>query len=284
VTELNLATGTLDDASASVSLPVRRPVRLMAGSRDDSPRLRRLMALVVVVVLVGIWEAAVRLGYQDEFWISRPTLIAGRIGDWLTDGTLQHNLLPTLKVAFISFLIAGLGAFVVAALLHWSRWLDDVLGWYLAFIYAVPKPALIPLFIFAFGLGPTADYVVVVSFVFFIFYFNIRAGLATPRQHYQNALGILGAKRRHVLWELTLPSLVPFLVASARFGLPLAILGTVFAEFFTTSPGMGRLIVQAQFLLDSTTMMTAIVVLIIVGAVLDSLLRGLDRRVSRWRI
>jgi NitT/TauT family transport system permease protein len=259
-------------------------IRVVTGSTDDSRGLKRITSVTVVIVLLGVWEGVVRLGLQRAFWISRPTLIAGEFGDWLKDGTLQSNLLPTLEVALLSFLASAVAALLLAALLHSSRWLDDVLGWYLGFVYAIPKPALIPLFIFAFGLGVTADYVLVISFVFFIFYFNIRAGLAASRLDYQNALLVLGAKRRDLWIQLTLPSLVPFLIASARFGIPLSILGTVFAEFFTTSPGMGRLIVQAQYILDSTTMMTAIVILIAVGMIIDSLLRLLDRRLSRWRI
>lgn len=262
----------------------RRRVKVLIGAVDDSRRMRQITSLIVVVVLLGAWEAVVRLGWQSDFWVSRPSLIAQKIGDWFKDGTLEDNLLPTLQVAFVSFLIAGAAAMVVAAVMHWSRWLDDVFGWYLNLIYAIPKPALVPLFIFAFGLGPTADYILVVSFVFFVFYFNIRGGLSVSRTQYENALRILGGKRKDVWLHVTLPSLVPFLVASTRFGLPLAMLGTVFAEFFTTSPGMGRLIVNAQYVLDSSTMMAAAVVMIIIGAVLDSGLRILDRRVSRWRL
>lgn len=271
-------------APARRGLVRKRPVRVLTGSTDDSAWLRRITSLAVVVVLIGAWEGVVRAGWQKEFWVSRPSLIAKKIGDWFQDGTLQHNLLPTLQVALVSFAISGAAALLLAAVMNWSSWLDDVFGWYLNLIYAVPKPALIPLLIFAFGLGSTADYYLVVSFVFFVFYFNIRAGLATSRVQYENALLILGAKRKDVWLHVTLPALVPFLVAAARFGLPLSILGTVFAEFFTTSPGIGRLIVNAQYILDATTMMTGIVILIIVGAVLDSGLRYLDRRVSRWRI
>jgi NitT/TauT family transport system permease protein len=276
------AAGRLDRARLKPAQT--QTVRVLTGAADNSPRLRRLTSVAVVVVLLAAWEAVVRLGWQSAFWVSRPSLIAAKIGDWFGDGTLQQNLLPTLQVALLSFLISGVAALVIAAVMHWSRWLDDVFGWYLNLIYAIPKPALIPLLIFAFGLGSTADYILVVAFVFFVFYFNIRGGLAISRTQYENALLILGGKRKDVWLHVTIPSLVPFLVASARFGIPLAILGTVFAEFFTTSPGMGRLIVNAQYILDSTTMMAAVVILIIVGAVFDEGLRFLDRRVSRWRI
>jgi len=143
---------------------------------------------------------------------------------------------------------------------------------------------LVPLFLFAFGLGDTPKFLLVVLLVFFVFYYNVRAGLATSKQSHRDALLMLGASERDVWVNLTLPTLVPFLVASARLSAALAILGTVFAEFFSYTPGMGRLVISAQYALDATSLLSVVTVLTMVGVLVDNLLRRFDRRVSSWRL
>jgi len=257
------------------------------------PSLARLSALpsmprwmqngLVTLAFLGLWQLVVSVGLQDEFWVSSPQLIVERLGDWQEGGELWDNLLPTLRVALTGFLLAAVAAMVVAVALASSRWLDEVLGWYLDVIYALPKPALVPMFLFALGLGDSPKYVLVVLIVFFVFYYNLRAGLGEPRANLRNALGILGARRRDVVLYLELPTLVPYLVASARIGAPLALVGTVFAEFFTATPGMGNLIERASTTIDATGLLAGVAVLTVIGALVDNMLRRLDLRIGRWR-
>lgn len=238
---------------------------------------------LVTVAFLGFWQLVVHLGFQDEFWVSSPALIVERLGDWQEGGQLWENLLPTLRIALTGFLMAAALALAVAVALASSTWLDAVFGWYLDVIYALPKPALVPMFLFALGIGDSPKYVLVVLIVFFVFYYNLRAGLGEPRTNLRNALGVLGARRRDVVLYLDLPTLVPYLVASARIGAPLALVGTVFAEFFTSTPGMGNLIERASTTIDATGLLAGVAVLTVIGALVDGLLRRLDLRIGRWR-
>jgi NitT/TauT family transport system permease protein len=272
-------------AKKSKSKPPRIPgVVSSGGKRGFWDRYPWIQAVLVFIVIIGAWELTVRLGWQNAYWVSRPSLVAQKIWAWVKDGTLQTNIYPTLEVALLSFVGSLILALIVGSLLHASKWLDDVLGWYLNLVYAIPKPALIPLLIFAFGLGVVPAYFLVISLVFFILYYNVRAGLATSKVNHRDALLILGAKPKDMQVNLVIPTLIPFLVSGARFGIPLSILGTVFAEFYSTTPGMGELIHNAQLQLDSTSMMAAIVLLTIFGTIIDLVLRYFDRRVSRWKV
>lgn len=266
----------MEQAREAAARGVRAIVRRLSSDR--------LHSAAALIVFLALWEGAVRLGYQDEFWVSRPTLVVDKIGEWLQDGTLSTNLVRTMRIAATAFLISAVGAVVVGSAFARLRWIDDVLGWYVDIVYAVPKPALVPLFLFAFGLGDTPKFLLVVLLVFFVFYYNVRAGLATSKQSHRDALLMLGASERDVWVNLTLPTLVPFLVASARLSAALAILGTVFAEFFSYTPGMGRLVISAQYALDATSLLSVVTVLTMVGVLVDNLLRRFDRRVSSWRL
>jgi NitT/TauT family transport system permease protein len=266
---------------ATWAVPVRRGARVRR--RPLGLATAGLGFLLPVLFLVA-WQLATDAGRQDTFWVSSPRLIAEEVRGWVADGSLFVNLRSTYAMATLSYLISLAAAVLLGLLLHLLRPLGEVLGWYLDLVYAIPKPALVPLLIFAFGLGNAPKVILAVSLVFFVLYYNVRAGLAQVDDRYTSGLLILGANRVQVLGLLHLRVVASFLVAGTRLGYPMAVLATVFAEFYSVGNGMGILVKTGASQFNATMLLSAIVVLAVTGACVDFLLRWAAARARAWQL
>ena len=64
--------------------------------------------IVVFVLLVGLWELLSGRAF-NSFWLSKPSLIAGRIAEMLGDGDLWFHMSATLQEAIGGLAIGMIG-------------------------------------------------------------------------------------------------------------------------------------------------------------------------------
>ena len=72
-------------------------------------RVERILQVMVFVVIVGGWEASVRVGWVDAFFFGQPSGIVKTIWRWATRGTPQgplwQHVAITLEETVLAFLI-----------------------------------------------------------------------------------------------------------------------------------------------------------------------------------
>jgi ABC-type nitrate/sulfonate/bicarbonate transport system permease component len=80
-----------------------------------------------------------------------------------------------------------------------------------------------------------------------------------------------------------LPAIAPQLVAPLRVALALAFALAVAAEFMGAQQGIGFLMMVARRTLQTETILMGVMVLGVLSAALDYILRLIFRRVNRWQ-
>ena len=98
-----------------------------------------------------------------------------------------------------------------------------------------------------------------------------------------NAARVLGAKDRHLLWEVALPSAFPVIVAGIRIGAGLGWMSLIGAELVAAEAGLGYLIEAGQNVLALGQVIAGMIVIGFIGTVVDIVLRIIERRVGHWR-
>lgn len=108
-------------AGAAESLPSRsgsdqaarreemsRQLQAEVDRRRNRQRLARYAGrLAVVVGLIALWSySSGRL--IDEFWVSSPLAVAERLWQWLTDGTIWHHFVFTIRAMVFGLIIGTL--------------------------------------------------------------------------------------------------------------------------------------------------------------------------------
>ncbi|MDX6438067.1 MAG: sulfonate transport system permease protein [Gaiellaceae bacterium] len=263
-------------------------VRRRAGFRG------RLLVLLLQIAVVGlflaIWQIAVSSGLIDKFWVSSPEDIVKRlwqfrntVGSTIPGGIWSH-VVATFQEALVGLAIGSTSGIVIGLILGQWRLLAEALHPLLNLANTLPRVALGPLFILWFGIGQTSKMTLVFTVVVFILIFNTYAGVLTVDRELVAVAHLLGAKWYHVLWKITLPWCVPWIIAGMRIALAWSLGAAVVGEYLGAREGVGYLIFTFSNILDNTGVLAGCVVLLIMSWVMFGVLTVIEKRLLRWRV
>ena len=86
-----------------------------------------------------------------------------------------------------------------------------------------------------------------------------------------------------MLRHVTIPSLIPWLLASTKIGIGLALTGAVVGELVGASEGLGWYITNSLNVIDMTGAVTALLIMAIVAMLMYYAVLLLERRLLAWR-
>ncbi len=251
-----------------------------AGPLRLSPRLASwLLALVLIVS----WQVAANTVPGMTSLASSPLLVTERLMTIAANGDLWTNLLPTLEETFGGLLLGLMVGICGGVLMARSRFAATMLDPYVIGINGVPRVALGPFFVVWFGIGIMSKVLLAVSIVFVVVLFNTREGIESIDHDLVDALRSMRASRWQMLRHVTIPSLIPWLLATTKIGIGLALTGAVVGELVGASAGLGWYITNSLNVIDMTGAVTALLVMAVVAMLMYYAVLLIERRLLVWR-
>lgn len=243
----------------------------------------RIGPLVIVALFLCFWQRMAGSGRINTFFFSSPVEVLLDFVELFATGRIWTHLWVTVIEA-----MAGLGIGLVAGVLiaflfgnfHILSLLFDPI---FVAIYGLPKLALGPLFVIWFGLGLESKIVMSTLMVFFLIFFNAYAGFRDVNRELISTLRLMGATRVQIALKVTLPSCVPWILASLRSGMGAAVGGAIIGEYLGTNKGLGFLIQTAGANYDIARVMSVILVMSLLMMLLDTVCKLLERLILKWR-
>jgi len=140
-----------------------------------------------------------------------------------------------------------------------------------------------PFGIIWFGVGdPPAIFIIFLATFFQIVLATAAASASVPKVYYRVAED-MGVRGREVLFQITLPAILPQLVIALRVAIGVAWMVVVAAEMIAVRSGLGYLIVDARNALRMDLVVVGMVTIGAIGIGLDALFARLTRVPSlRW--
>ncbi|KMK64889.1 ABC transporter permease [Puniceibacterium sp. IMCC21224] len=244
-------------------------------------RIWSLRAAFLVIVLVS-WElASGRLA--SEFFISRPSAIAGQFFDWLISGTIFYHGAITLVEALSGFLLGGLIGMAVGVWLGRARLVAEVLDPFIMMFYSLPKVALAPLFVLWFGIGIDMKIYLTATIVFFLVFLNTYTGVRAVSREQIAILRLMGATERHVLFKVVLPSAITWVFTGLRLSVPYALIGAIVGELIASNRGLGYLLANSAGQFDTTGVFAALIGIMIMAFFLNAAVKIVENKAMPWR-
>ena len=96
-------------------------------------------------------------------------------------------------------------------------------------------------------------------------------------------LKVFGASKWQQFWLAKAPSALPFLFAGLDIAIVLSIIGAIVAEFVGAQRGIGYLIMQYNFNLNTAGIFALLVVLSVIGVVLHFVVVAVQHRIIFWQ-
>ena len=239
--------------------------------------------VIVLAVCLILWETASAAGRVDVFFFSSPSLIWAEFCEMTAKGSMARHLSVTLQEAGLGLLFGGVLGTLAGLTLGIHPKLSRALMPLMTGLNGLPKLALGPLIIIWFGIGLKSKVLISALMVFFIFAFNLYAGVNSVDREMTAAVKLLGGSRLQILHKVIWPACLPWLLASLRTGLGLSISGAIVGEYLGAGQGMGWVISNAGERYDVTQVLCCVAVIVLVVVLLDGIVRLLERRLLRWR-
>jgi NitT/TauT family transport system permease protein len=249
-------------------------------------RLADLLApLILIIALLGAWEAACRVMEVPAYFLPTPTAVAASL--WADAPTLLTSAYNTLAMALAALILASLSAQALALLVALSPVLERAIKPLAVVLQVTPVVAIAPLVVIWAGIdNPERAIIALAALVaFFPIFSGAITGLKAADPDLERLFDLYGAGRVKRLARLRLPSAVPFLLEGHKVAAGLALIGAVVAEFVAGSGGAQGLawrILEAGNRLQTARMFAALVVLGLMGALLYAGLARLERSGLRW--
>jgi NitT/TauT family transport system permease protein len=243
--------------------------------------LSRVALFAIVVVL---WQIGSNLNLFDPGVVPSPAAIGGKLVSYTLDGSLAFNSWITIQETLAGFAIGAIGGIVLGFGIGRYPALAETLDPFILAVYSVPKVALAPLFVVWFGIGIWMKIVLAAVTVLFIVFFNTLAGVRNVDRDLVDAVWLMGAKPRDVLFKVLVPSAMSWALTGVRIAIPYALIGAIIGELIASNRGIGAMISKASGAYDTAGVFAVLIVLTALAMILNAIVDDIDRRLSKWKV
>lgn len=198
------------------------------------------------------------------------------------DGSLVAGVLASMKriaVGYVLSIVIGVPLGVFIAQFRWAR---QTIGATILGLQALPSICWLPLALLWFGLNEKAILFVVVMGSLFSITTATTAALANITPSLIAAGQTLGARKLSLYFRVLLPAAFPGILTGLKLGWSFAWRALMAGELLYSEVGLGRILTNGRDLGDMSLVITAMLVIIALGLLVDSLLFApIERRVHR---
>lgn len=239
-----------------------------------------IIGISSIIVVLALWLVLTVGGIVKPLYFPSPIevlLALEGIGTRLID-----HVIATLARVLAGYVIGSFIGIAVGLLMSYSRFAHSVLHNIIESWRPIPPVALIPFFILWFGFSDLGKIVLVSFGSMMIMVVNTFEAGRNIRPIYLRAAYSLGANKKRVFETVIVPGIMPQLTSGLRVALALSVSLVIVSEFMGAESGLGYLINISKVTFSTQTILLAIIIIGILSASLDWLLRKAMNNLTQW--
>ena len=245
-------------------------------------RLARLGAeLAVPIALLAAWQ--LWTAHADSQYFPRLSTILVEFRDLWLFSEFGTHVVPSLERIGLGFGIAVVAGVALGVPIGLSRWLRLWAMPHIEYWRAVPPPALLPIsVVLLHSIDNRQKVAFIAFFCLFPVLLNTIEGVRGIDPTLVETARSYGIPRRERIWRLVLPAAAPQIAAGMRNSLSLAVITMVLAEYFSSTSGVGYVLLISKNTFQMAPMWAAIVLIGVLGYLLNVLFILAERRLLAW--
>jgi ABC-type nitrate/sulfonate/bicarbonate transport system permease component len=234
------------------------------------------------LLILIIWELICRLSFVPTFILPAPSEIFQALLRLFVSGKIWPHIYASLFRAIMGFVLGSAAGIALGILMGWSRLAANIADIPFNFLRAIPKAAMVPVFIVWFGIGEFPKILMVALTSFVMCTVNTISGVRNVDINMVKAARSLGAKDREILSEIVFPATLPSIFAALRLGVVVSLVLLVIVEMTAAKYGLGTFIMESEQFFYVDDMFAGITILALLGYMADLGIRKLSDRALRW--
>ncbi|ODT07859.1 MAG: ABC transporter ATP-binding protein [Mesorhizobium sp. SCN 65-20] len=272
---------TIEQANAALDPEETRRVRA-----ERLERLGRwLLPLAIMLFAIWLWDRVCVWNEIPQYILPRPGVVLATL--FKDAPLLFSSLLVTLRITFLSLLLAVVGGVGLAVLFAQSKWVEMSFFPFAVILQVTPIVAVFPL-INIYVDNQTAKLLLCAWIVaFFPILSNTTLGLNSVDRNLRDLFKMNGATRWQQLWHLRLPAAMPYFLGGLKIAGGLSLIGAVVAEFVAgasgQSSGLASRIIEAGYRLNAPRLFAALILISVTGILIFLVLSLISHLIlRRW--
>lgn len=238
-----------------------------------------------LAAFLGLWSALSLTGAVPHQFLPAPHEVAARFVQLMSTpfagATLGAHLASSALRFAYGFLLGAAIGIPLGLLMGWFRVLDEIVSPVFDALRFIAPIAWVPFAALWFGTGIGGPILIIFAGAFPPCLINAYRGARHVSRPLIEAAEMLGTGHLRIIVEVLLPASTASIVAGLRVAAGLGWQSLIGAELIVASTGVGFMMVQAQLNISTTTVMSAMVAIGMVGFLIDVALRGLEAAVRR---
>lgn len=236
--------------------------------------------LVPVAILVA-WQAWTAQAESPQF--PKLTTILAEFQELWLFAQFEEHVVPSLLRIGLGFGIACVVGIVLGVPLGMSPWARRLAMPHIEYWRAMPPPALLPISIILLkDIGDKQKVSFIAFFCVFPILLNTIEGVRAIEPTLVDTARSYRVPRHERILRMVLPAALPQIFAGMRTSLSLAVIMMVLAEYFSSTSGVGYVLLISKNTFEMGPMWAAILLIGLLGYLLNVLFLLGERRVLAW--
>jgi NitT/TauT family transport system permease protein len=233
----------------------------------------------LAIGLLVLWQAVYALAGEDA--LSSPYETLQRAAELVQTPRFWNHVSSTGVAFFYACIVTVVTGLPVGLWLGFHRLAGDVADPMLGSLYSIPKITLYPVILLLLGLSLSAKVAFGAIHGFFPLAIFTMNGVRKVAPIYLKSARVMGLSPLATVTTVLMPAATPEIVAGLRIGFSATLLGTLIAELFASTQGVGFILIRAMEAHVVIDIMAITLLLFGFAAAVNSLLLVIERRVRR---
>jgi ABC-type nitrate/sulfonate/bicarbonate transport system permease component len=239
------------------------------------------LEIAVPVLILLAWQVWTARANDPKF--PRLSSILVEFKDMWLFSQFHEHIVPSLERIAAGYgiaVVAGIALGIPLGLSRWSRlWAMPHIEWW----RAMPPPALLPItIILLHSIGDRQKIGFIAFFCVFPVLLNTIDGVRGIEPTLMETARSYGVSQWEAVRRIVLPAALPQIMAGMRTSLSLAVITMVLAEYFSSTNGVGYVLLISKNTFQLTPMWATILLIGLLGYTLNLLFLLAERRVLAW--
>jgi taurine transport system permease protein len=262
----------------------------MPGLSSNPNRLGQrfnLLSLLSLTCGFGIWFVVSNFIIVNSLTLPTPQVLLATMVDLIQNGygqrSLAEHILTSMGRALTGFVLAVVCSSVIGLFAGYSSTARAIIMPYIDFMRPIPALALVPLFVFFFGIGSMSKILLIFIGAFVYMTLQTSEGVRSiPEELFSVGRG-LGFSTLQMFRHVVIPGTLPSVVTGMRTALGLSWSLVVAAELIAAPSGLGYIITDATQFFRIHTVYCVVILLGILGYGMDRLIVAIGTRTIHWQ-
>jgi ABC-type nitrate/sulfonate/bicarbonate transport system permease component len=258
-----------------------KPVPFRGGGFRHKPAVT--VSVVVFVVLILFWELGSRTGFISNLVLPAPSEAFNALLQLIETDMLWKHLGASLQRLILGWTFGTLLGVSVGLFIGLFSIVRAGLSPLVSAIFAIPKIALLPLFIIWFGIGEGSKVATILFGTFFPTVIATYGGVDNVDRNLIRMGQSFGLSWLSIVRKIIVPGALPAILSGFRISASIGIILLVAAEMIGAEFGVGAYILLAGSLMATDQLIAGVSILSLMGLTMAWLIGKAENYFLKWR-